>query len=160
MALEMDFPASPVVGQLYTASSGVVYQWDGYGWVVGFYDSSTQQLQTVGDFMDQVRTLLQDVDNSASSGYRYSDDSIILCLNQGMIDLYRMRPDIFMDLKFVIPVYNVSSPDAVIGIEMQYISPLIFYVVGLVQARDDEQTQDSRASAFLQTFKGAVLTVG
>ena len=42
---------------------------------------------------------------------------------------------------------------------MQYVSPLVFYVVGLVQARDDEQTQDQRAAQFLQTFKGAVLTV-
>ena len=42
---------------------------------------------------------------------------------------------------------------------MQYVSPLVFYVVGLVQTRDDEQTQDQRAASFLQTFKGAVLTV-
>jgi hypothetical protein len=70
-----------------------------------------------------------------------------------------MRPDIFLMLKFVIPVFNSADPSAVIGIEEQYISPLIFYTVGLVQARDDEQTQDARAAAFLQTFKGAVLTV-
>lgn len=156
---EMDFPPSPILGQKYTAPSGVVYQFDGYGWVTGYYDSATQQLQSVGDFLDQVRILLQDVDNSPSSGYRYSTDSIILCLNQGMIDLYRMRPDIFIDRQFIVPQFNTGSLADDLGIELQYVSPLVFYVVGLVQARDDEQTQDARAAAFLQTFKGAVLTV-
>jgi hypothetical protein len=155
---EMDFPAAPTVGQKYTAPSGVVYEFDGYGWVVGFYDATTQQLQSVGDVIDQIRILLQDTDNS-SGQYRYSTDSIILSLNQGMVDLYRMRPDIFLSLKFIIPIYSSAQLDAVIGIEMQYISPLVFYAVGLVQARDDEQSQDARAASFLQTFKGAVLTV-
>lgn len=159
MTTEMDFPASPYVGQKYTASSGVVYEWDGYGWIVGFYTTDTQLLSTVGDLLDQVRILLQDTDNTASSGYRYSDDSILLALNQGMMDLYRMRPDIFLALKFVIPTYNTADLGALIGIEQQYISPMVFYVVGLIQARDDEQTQDQRAAQFLQTFKGAVLTV-
>ena len=156
---EMDFPAAPAVGQKYTAPSGVVYEWDGYGWIVGYYSSGTQELSTVGDLLDQVRILLQDTDSTGSSGYRYSDDSILLCLNQGMGDLYRMRPDIYLALSFVIPAYNTADLGALIGIEEQYISPLVFYVVGLVQARDDEQTQDQRAASFLQTFKGAVLTV-
>jgi len=159
MADDMDFPAAPSVGQKYTAPSGIVYQFDGFGWVIGFYDAPTQQLGTVGDFLDQVRILLQDTDNTATSGYRYTNNSIVLCLNQGMLDLYRMRPDIFLANKFVVPVFSTSDLAALMLIEQQYVSPLIFYVVGLVQARDDEQTQDARAAAFLQTFKGAVLTV-
>ena len=155
----IDFPLSPVVGQKYTSSFGVVYEWDGAAWVVGFYDSSTQQLQTVGDLLSQVRTLLQDVDNSASSGYRYSTDSIIMALNQGMIDMYRVRPDLFLESGFVIPVFNSGLPDQPIGVEQQYISPLVYYVTGLVQARDDEQNQDSRAMAFLKTFSASLLTV-
>ena len=156
---EMDFPPGPVLGQKYTAPSGIVYEWDGYGWVIGFYDSASQELSTVGDVIDQIRILLQDVDNTSSAGYRYSTDSIMLSLNQGVTDLYRMRPDIFLALKFVIPTYNSAQLDALFGIEEQYVSPLVFYTVGLVQARDDEQTQDQRAASFLQTFKGAVLTV-
>lgn len=155
---EMDFPAGPYVGQLYTAPSGIVYEWDGYGWVIGFYDTASEELTTVGDLLDQIRSLLQDTDNT-SGQYRYSTDSIMLCLNQCMMDLYRMRPDIFLTLKFKIPKLNSGRLDQVIGIEEQYISPIVFYAVGLVQARDDEQTQDARAAQFLQTFKGAVLTV-
>ena len=159
MSDPIDFPADPVVGQKYTAPSGVVYEFDGYGWTVGYYDSSTQQLTSVGNVLQQVRTLLQDVDVS-SGHYRYSTDSIITNINQAMTDLYRMRPDLFLELQFQIPVFNVGDLGAPIGIEDQYVSPLIMYVVGLTQARDDEQTQDARAGVFLQTFQKQVLTPG
>lgn len=155
----MDFPPAPVTGQHYTSPSGIVYMFDGYGWVTSFYDASTQTLNTLGDIMDQIRVLLQDVDNTSSAGYRYSDDSILLSLNQGLIDMYRMRPDIFLELAFTIPVFNTGMMGEVIGIEQQFISPLIYYTVGLVQARDDEGTQDQRAASFIQTFRNSILTV-
>jgi hypothetical protein len=159
MTAPLDFPPTPIVGQKYTAPSGAVYEWDGFGWTVGYYDSNTQQLLLMGDLLDQVRTLLQDVDNSGSSGYRYSTDSIVTALNQGFADLFRIRPDLFLELGFVLPSYTVDQLDIPIKVEAQYVPPLIMYVVGLVQARDDEQTQDARAGIFLQTFKAAVLTV-
>jgi hypothetical protein len=156
---EMDFPPLPVVGQKYTAPSGIVYEWDGYGWVIGFYDTASETLTTIGDLVSQIRTLLQDVDNSATSGYRYSTDSIIMNLNQGMTDMYRIRPDIFLENNFQIPVFSSGQLDAEVGIEEQYIPPLVYYAVGLTQARDDEQTQDSRAMSFMKTFQSTLLTV-
>lgn len=158
MPIPMDFPANPTKGQRYTAPSGVVYTWDGTAWSVGFFDSSTQQLDDVGDVLDQVRTLLQDTDNS-SGQFRYSTDSIVTALNQGMLDMYRIRPDLFLEVGFVVPQYNVGSLGDTIQIEQQYVPPLVYYVVGLVQARDDEQNQDSRAMAFMKTFTAALLTV-
>lgn len=158
MASPLDFPPIPVVGQLYTAPSGAVYEWDGYGWTVGYYDSNTQQLMYVGDLLEQVRTLLQDVDNT-SGHYRYSTDSIITNLNQGLLDLFRIRPDLFLEVGFKVPQYTVDQLDQTISVEQQYMPPLVMYVVGLTQARDDEQTQDARAGVFLQTFHQAVQTV-
>jgi len=155
----INFPPNPTVGQRYTAPSGVVYTFDGYGWTVGYYDSSTQELTSVGNVLGQVRTLLQDVD-STSGQFRYSTDSIITNLNQAMTDLYRMRPDLFLENGFTIPVFNVGALDTPIGIEEQYISPVIMYVVALTQARDDEQSQDVRAGMFLATFQKQVLTPG
>lgn len=158
MTAVLDFPVNPTVGQKYTAPSGAVYEWDGYAWTVGYYDSATQQLLLVGDLIEQVRTLLQDVDIS-SGEYRYSTDSIVTALNQGLGDLFRIRPDLFLEVNFVLPQYDVGDMGTAITLEPQYISPLVFYVVGLVQARDDEQTQDARAGVFLKTFQAAVLTV-
>jgi hypothetical protein len=155
----MDFPLNPTAGQLYTAPGGMVYVWDGYAWTVSYYDSATQQLQQVGDVIGQVRILLQDTDNTASSGYRYSSDSIVVALNQGMLDMFRIRPDLFLENGFVVPKFDVGTLGALIGVEEQYIPPLVYYVTGLVQARDDEQNQDSRAMAFMKTFSAALLTV-
>ena len=156
---EMDFPVSPVVGQKYTNSIGVVYEWNGVAWVVGFYDSSTQTFNTLGDLLDQIRTLLQDTDVS-SGEYRYSTDSIVMNLNQGMMEMYRIRPDLFLENDYNIQVFNVAEPNAVIVIEPQYVPALVYYAVGLTQARDDEQTQDQRATGFLKVFQSAIVGGG
>lgn len=156
---EMNFPTSPTLGQLYTAPSGVTYSWDGYSWTIGFYDNPGQGILQVGTLLNQVRTLLQDVDNM-SGQYRYSTDSIITSLNQALMDMYRIRPDLFLELAYVIPSFTVSSMEETVGIEQQYLPPLIYYVVGLTQARDDEQNQDARAMGFLKVFQQTLLTGG
>jgi len=155
----MDFPPAPTLGQHYTAPSGVTYTFDGQGWTIGFYDSTTQQVSLVGDIVNQVRTLVQDTDNT-SGQYRYSTDSIITALNQGVLDMFRLRPDLFLEVNFVLPTFSIGFLDAPLQIEDQYIPPLIYYVVGLVQARDDEQNQDQRAFQFLKTFSQSILAVG
>jgi len=144
---------------MYTAPSGVTYRWDGYAWTVGFYDSTSQQLTNVGNIIAQVRTLIQDTDNS-SGQYRYSTDSIVTALNQGVMEMFRIRPDLFLEVNYVVPIFNIGHLDVDIGIEPQYVPPLIYYVVGLVQVRDDEQTQDTRAATFLKVFQAAIVSGG
>lgn len=149
---EMDFPLNPTVGQKYTNSIGVVYEWNGYAWVIGFYDSGTQVFQVLGDILAQIRTLLQDTDSTGSSGFRYSDDSIVTNINQGLWEMYRMRPDIFLETSFVVPQFNIAQPDAPWSIEPQWVPSIIYYAVGMTQVRDEEGTQDQRAAAFLTKF--------
>jgi hypothetical protein len=156
MAIQLDFPPSPQVGDNYTSAAGVVYQWNGQAWVIGFYDTSSEDFTMVGDVLDQVRTLLQDVD-VASGSYRYSTDSIIANINMGLIEMYRLRPDIFLENDFVIPQFNDGELDADLVIEQQYVPALVFYATGLTQARDDEETQDARATGLMQRFT-AMLT--
>lgn len=145
------FPNNPTVGQRYTAPTGVVYTWTGVAWEVGYYDSATQQLSTLGDIITQARILLQDIDRG-SGQFRYSTDSMVLDVNQCMIDMYRQRPDIFLELDFTIPTFDVGDLELQLGIEEQYITAVVFYVVGMVQTRDDEGTQDQRAALFLQRY--------
>lgn len=111
---------------------------------------------TVGGLISQVRTLLQDTDLSTGL-YRYSTDSIVTNLNQAMADLFRLRPDLFMDAGFAIPSFDPALPDVAVGIDQQYMPALIYYVVGLTQARDDEQNQDARALGFLKIFQQTVI---
>jgi len=154
----MDFPASPVPGQLYTAPSGVVYSWNGYGWVIGFYNTASQQLSVLGDVLDQIRTFLQVVDVS-SGQYRYSTDSIVQNINMGLIEMYRLRPDIFLANDFMIPAFTIDQLDHPLGIEEQYVPALVFYGVGMTQARDDEETQDQRSGAFVARFSSILMTL-
>lgn len=153
----IDFPSNPVTGQTFTAPTGVMYVFDGYGWSVTTFAAPTYQLSTVADILWQCRVLLQDT-NLTSGSYRYADGEIVTNLNQGMGDLFRIRPDLFLEQGFVVPIFSNLGLAQPIGIEQQYISPLIFYVVGLTQARDDEQTQDARAGVFFKTFQQQVVT--
>jgi hypothetical protein len=148
---EMDFPLNPFLGQTYTNSVGVVYQWDGASWVVGFYDSSTELFTTLGDLLDQIRVLLQDTD-LAGNQYRYSTDSIVANINMGLLEMYRIRPDIFLASSFAIPQFNSGDLAAPWPLEPQWTPPIVYYAVGMTQVRDDEGTQDTRAAAFLQKF--------
>ena len=153
---EMDFPLTPTIGQKYTNSIGVVYEWNGYGWVVGFYDTDTEAFNSLGELLDQIRILLQDTDTSGGE-YRYSTGSLVTNINMGLMEMYRIRPDIFLEQNFKIPVYNDAQPDSLILIEPQHIPALIYYAVGMAQLRDDEGTQDNRASSFLGKFVSMLL---
>jgi hypothetical protein len=155
---EMDFPPSPALGQDYTAPSGVVYTWDGYGWIIGYYDTSTEAFQELGDLLSMIRTLLQDTDLLGSE-YRYSTDSLVANINMGLMEMYRIRPDIFLELNFKVPIYNDAELGAPITIEPQHVPALVYYAVGMAQLRDDEGTQDSRASSFLAKFTSMLVAV-
>ena len=155
---DMDFPADPTIGQKYTNSVGVVYEWNGTAWLIGFYDSTTETFMTVGDILEMIRTLLQDTDVS-SGEYRYSSDSIVANINMGLIEMYRIRPDIFLENKFKIPVFNDADLSAPLVIEQQFVPSLIYYAVGMCQLRDDEATQDARASSFLGKFSSMLVAV-
>lgn len=155
---EMDFPLNPTVGQRYTNTIGATYIWNGEAWEIGFYDTATQTFTVVGDLVSQIRTLLQDTDNS-SGQYRYSSESIVQNINMCMLEMKRLRPDIFLPLGFVAPVFNSNQLNDPIQIDDQYIPSVIYYAVGMTQIRDDEGTQDTRASAFLTKFTGTLMTV-
>jgi hypothetical protein len=77
-----------------------------------------------------------------------------------MLDAYRIRPDLFLANRFIIPQYSIDFPDQPIVIEQQYIPTFIYYAVGLTQARDDEQTQDARAGTFLRVFQQTLVNGG
>jgi hypothetical protein len=158
MAVMMDFPANPTVGQNYTNTYGTVYVWDGVAWLEGSAAPIVIQVPVVGDILSQIRTLLQDTDNS-SGDYRYSDDSILADINMGLLEMFRVRPDIFLALGFNVPRISSIDPNQPWPLEPQWSPSIIYYAVGLAQARDDEQSQDARAAALLQIYQKSLLTV-
>lgn len=108
-------------------------------------------IETVAKLIAQARVLLQD---TLASGYRYSDDELLQNLNIGLLEARRLRPDLFLtslSAVDVTPEYVAVNTTA-LAIDQQYRLPLLYYVVGMVQLRDEEDTQDARASALMVKF--------
>lgn len=112
-------------------------------------------LATVADYLSEARTLLQDT----VVPYRYSDADIVSGLNLGFLEARRLRPDIFRDIPSTVPSYSSVSPSDAVVMDAQYRSALLYYVVGHTNLRDQEESQDQRASAFLNKFVSQMLSV-
>lgn len=116
-------------------------------------------LATVGDYVKEVRTLLQD----RISPYRYSDAELVTILNIGLQEAYRLRADLFLgSLAFTVPDYDptdVGVMDEAVPLEKSYRPAFTYYMVGRAQLRDDESTTDQRAGALLQKFVGQMLQI-
>jgi hypothetical protein len=109
--------------------------------------------------------------------YRYTDSQMVDALNVAMEEAQRIRPDIFLDLKYQQPIVNgdlddgfiqsyyttsdisldsggdyVVSAGTMVPVPSRYNDPLIWYMAGHLQALDVEDTQDARAIAFIAKF--------
>lgn len=112
-------------------------------------------LGTVPDMIRQARVLVQDRDDTA--GYRYEDDDFVDAINRGLLEIRRTRPDLMREY-YSSGTPTVDLTDA-IPIDEQYRVALLYYICGQVQLRDDENTQDARASQFLNKFTAQLLSI-
>lgn len=110
-------------------------------------------LDTVADYLSSARVLLQDTD---ATGYRYSDAELVNALNLAFFEAYRVRPDLF--LRTTVPTYTATLTGAAVTFDQRYRTALLYYVAGHAQLRDDETTQDARASIFLNKFWSQMTT--
>lgn len=125
-----------------------------------------EALGTLGQVVKEARRLLQD---EVAGPYRYPDADIVDAFNIGLLEARRLRPDLFINERFVTPYYDTTTLDvdgdpiidmaAKITIEPHYRQSFLYYVVGRLELRDDEQTQDSRASALFNKFINQLLTI-
>lgn len=113
-------------------------------------------LETVSDYISQARVLLMD----AIPDYRYSDDELVTNLNMGLLEMRRLRPELMRSyFRSSIPSYSASSPSTAVAVDVQYRVALLYYICGMAQLRDDENTQDARATVFLNKFTAQMLTI-
>src|SRR5262245_55055095 len=112
-------------------------------------------LATVQQYLDESRRLLQD----QTAPYRYPDVDLVEALNIGLTEARRLRADLFLP-SFSIPQYAAPADVSKdVPFDPMYRSALVYYMVGRAQARDDEDTTDSRASAFLTKFTQQLLVI-
>lgn len=106
-------------------------------------------LDTVADYIHDARVLLQD----EVAPYRYSDAQIVTALNYSLMEVRRIRPDLMKSFfNSTLPSYSATSTSTAVSIDQMYRVAHLYYICGSVQLRDDEATQDARASGFLSKF--------
>lgn len=105
-------------------------------------------LDTVADYVAQARVLMQDTYGPA---YRYESIDIVNALNFGLMRARQLRSDLFIKTDGVVP-YFVAEDATVVAFDVQYRQGLLMFIVGHIQLRDDEDTTDERASAFMNSF--------
>ncbi len=101
---------------------------------------------TVGKIIDAARILLQD---TRAGAYRYDDPSLILHLQDAILEARRIRPDLFLP-NYTIP--EVTARADAFTLETMYRPAFVYYVAGKAQLRDDETGQDGRATVLLNKF--------
>jgi hypothetical protein len=122
----------------------------------------------VSVYVSAARSTLQDL----VSPFRYADTDIYFALNTVLGELSRIRPDLFLDLKYMGPLQKGDLGDGVppqymsptddntlVPVPSKYFNPLIWGLSGWLQLYDVADTQDQRAGAFLQRFSSHFLTL-
>jgi hypothetical protein len=122
-----------------------------------------QLYNTVTAYVASIRNRMQD----RVFPYRYTDDQIVDALNVALEEAQRIRPDIFLDLKyqqrlnssdlddgFISNYYTTAdiTNNTIVPIPSRYNDPIIWYMGGHLQLLDIDDTQDQRAVAFVATF--------
>lgn len=113
-------------------------------------------LDTVQDYIDRARVLLLD----QSQPYRYPDADLVENLNMGFLEIRRLRPDIVSKYFLTtLPDFTTAQMSSTVPLDPMYRVALLYYICGHAQLRDDENTQDARATIFLNKFTAQMLTI-
>ncbi len=103
-----------------------------------------EQLLTVNDIILDARTLLLDTIGQN----RYSDQELLVGLNTALLEIRRVRADLFLGhYKGRVPKFNNNDGET-IHIEPQFRLAIVYGTLAHALMRDDEDVQDARANAF------------
>lgn len=113
-------------------------------------------LDTVQDYIDRARVLLLD----QVEPYRYLTVDLIEALNLGILEARRLRPDLLTDFfRSSLPDFSEATLSSTVPIDPQYRVAFVYYICGHAQLRDEENTQDTRAAAFLNKFTSQMTSI-
>jgi hypothetical protein len=113
-------------------------------------------LDTVANYVAEARILLQDVVPT----YRYGDAELLTALNLAIMTARRNRPDLFLSVT-TLPFFTVAdiAANKAFAMDPQYRVAFLFFMVGWAQLRDEEDTQDTRAAAFIGKFTQQLMSL-
>lgn len=104
-------------------------------------------MSTFQQVIDDARVTLNDED-----AVRYTTPQLMSYCNDGIQEMYRIRPDFLFGNYTAATVTYVESDN--LPLTAQYQNLLHLYVVFRAELRDDEYSAESRAGAMRSLFRG------
>ena len=86
---------------------------------------------------------------------RYSDATLLSFANQGMLQVLKRRPDLFIGQFGNLPDGEKGHADA-FPLPAEYVQTITDYVTARAEMTDDEHVNSGRASLFAQLFAAEV----
>lgn len=130
---------------------------------------STTAIKSLDDGVNEIRMLINDND---SDGYRFTQQLVLDKINTAFLEIYRLRPDAYVG-NFNQGILSVNSPLTFVLADLGlvpptqwpldirlFFSPVVFYVVGMLDLTDDEFADDNRAMTVLQAFRNQLIGPG
>ncbi len=113
--------------------------------------------RTYSQVIERTRRILQDED---AANYRYSDQSLVDATNDAILEVRRVRPDLFLSSDFTPTDVDIGAVAATeLPIEDMYFQSLVYLTSGYQMLRDDEFSLDSRAVNLLNKGVSQLLVV-
>ena len=113
--------------------------------------------RTVRQAITTVRGLIQD----EGQPFRISNTALASYVSEALGEVRRVRPDLFLySQREATPFYTVEDLDKTLPIPDMYFAPLVNYVAGRSDLREDQFTQDGRAMALINAFAVALRGAG
>jgi hypothetical protein len=106
---------------------------------------------TIDDAIEQAREVIQDT----HVPYRHSDAKLVSYLNDALLDVRRLRPDLFIGALTTDPVLYTTADlgiSTAFPIDGTYFTTVADYLSLRVGLGDDEFVADGRAAALHQMF--------
>lgn len=79
--------------------------------------------------------------------------------NSALLELRRLRPDAFLGgFEDPIPMLSINDDLTAVTfpVDEQFFTPVVFFITGMAELRDDEFTVDGRAVTVMQQFTAKV----
>lgn len=113
-------------------------------------------MRTLGEYITAARTLVQD----QRVPYRYPNADLALYVSEAVSEARRIRPDLFFGAsRATIPAYTGTNLALVVPMPDNYFAPVVNYVAGRAEMRDDTFSVDGRAMTLVTAY-GVALTAG
>lgn len=125
--------------------------------------------KTLDDAVNEIRMLINDND---PDGYRFTQTQVLQKVNTALREVYRYRPDAYVG-NFTQGILSANSPMTYDPTDLGknpatafplddrlFFSPVVFYVVGMLDLTDDEFADDNRAMTVLAAFRNQLIGPG